>query len=74
MLFSRQECWSGFPFPPPGDLPNPGIKPTFPALEGGFFTTESPGKPRQLEQHNFKIIFSLKSEQLRVKRELMNFN
>ena len=39
--FSRQECWSGLPFPPPGDLPNPRIKPTSqvsPALAGGFFT------------------------------------
>ena len=40
MGFSRQEYWSGLPFPPPGDLPNPGIKPVFPAtpaLAGGFF-------------------------------------
>ena len=40
--FSRQEYWSGLPFPTPGDLPNPGIKPTSPkspALAGGFFTT-----------------------------------
>ena len=40
--FSRQEYWSGLPFPPPGDLSNPGIKPVFlmfPALAGGFFTT-----------------------------------
>ena len=40
--FSRQEYWSGLPFPAPGDLPDPGIKPTFlasPALAGGFFTT-----------------------------------
>ena len=46
MGFSRQECWSGFPFPSPGDLPNPGIEPTFPespALAGGFFTSEPPG-------------------------------
>ena len=40
--FSRQEYWSGSPFPAPGDLPNPGIEPkslVFPALAGGFFTT-----------------------------------
>ena len=40
--FSRQEYWSGLPCPPPGDLPNPGIKPaalTFPELAGKFFTT-----------------------------------
>ena len=43
MEFSRQEYWSGFPSP--GDLPNPGIEPTSPALTGKFFTTELPGKP-----------------------------
>ena len=45
MEFSRQEYWSRLPFPPPGDLPNSGIKPVSPALAGGFFTTEPPGKP-----------------------------
>ena len=42
MGFSRQEYWSGLPFPSPGDLPDPGIKPTslrFPALAGRFSTT-----------------------------------
>ena len=43
--FSRQEYWSGLPFPTPGDLPDPVIEPTCPALAGRFFTTESPGKP-----------------------------
>ena len=42
---SRQEYWSGLPFPSPRDLPNPGIKPIPPALTGVFFTTEPPGKP-----------------------------
>ena len=36
--FSRQEYWSGLPFPSPGDLTDPGIKPASPALAGGFFT------------------------------------
>ena len=45
MGFSRQEYWSGSPFPTPGDLPNPGIEPVSPALAGRFFTTEAPGKP-----------------------------
>ena len=49
MEFSRQEYWSGLPFPSPGDLPNPGIKPGSPALVGVFFTTEPPRKPRILE-------------------------
>ena len=42
MGFSRQEYWSGLPCSPPGDLPNPGIKPASSALAGGFFTTEPP--------------------------------
>ena len=46
MGFSRQEHWSGLPFPPPGNLPDPGIKSTSPALAGGFFTTVPPGKPK----------------------------
>ena len=48
MEFPRQEYWSGLPFPFPGDLPDPGIEPmspVSPALAGGFFTTEPPGKP-----------------------------
>ena len=48
MWFPRQEHCSGLPFPPPGDLPDPGIKPTAflvsPALTGRFFTTARPGK------------------------------
>ena len=44
MGFPRQEYWSGLRFPPPGDLPNPGIEPASPALAGRFFTTEPPGK------------------------------
>ena len=42
---SRQESWSGLPCPPAGDLPSPGIELTSPALAGGFFITEPPGKP-----------------------------
>ena len=44
MGFSRQEYWSGLPCPPPGDLPNPGIKPVSlmsPSLADGFFTTSA---------------------------------
>ena len=44
MGFPRQGYWSGFPFPSPGDLPDPGIKPRCPGLAGGFFTTEPHGK------------------------------
>ena len=45
MEFSRQEYWSRLPFPTLGDLPDPRIKPTSPALAGRFFTTELPGSP-----------------------------
>ena len=48
MEFSRQEYWRRFPFPTPGDLPDPGIEPASPlasALAGGFFTTVPPGSP-----------------------------
>ena len=45
MIFPKQEYWSGLPFPSPRDLPNSGVKSTSPALAGGFFTTQPPGKP-----------------------------
>ena len=44
MGFSRQEYWSGLPFPSPGDLPNSGIKPGSPALQADALTSEPPGK------------------------------
>ena len=45
MGFSRQEYCSGFPFPSPGNLPDPGIEPETPVLAGKFFTTEPSEKP-----------------------------
>ena len=45
MRFSRQKYWSGLPFPSPGDLPDPGIKPGSPALQVDVLTSEPPGKP-----------------------------
>ena len=42
---SRQEYWSGSPFPSPGDLPNPGTEPGSPALEADALPSEPPGKP-----------------------------
>ena len=44
MGFSRQECWSGLPFPSSGDLPGPGIKPPSPALQADASPSEPPGK------------------------------
>ena len=51
---SRQEHWSGLPFPPPGDLPHLGIEPSSSPLVGRFFTTAPPGKPTLLY---VKLIF-----------------
>ena len=48
MRFSRQEYWSGLPCPPPGDLPNPGTEPGYPAFQVDSFTIEPSGKPNML--------------------------
>ena len=45
MGFPRQEYWSGYPFPSPGDLPNLGIKPESPALQADSIPSEPAGKP-----------------------------
>ena len=45
MGFSRQEYWSGVPFPSPGDLADPGIEPRSPALQADALPSEPPGKP-----------------------------
>ena len=45
MGFSGQEYWSGLPFLPPGNLPDPGVEATSLVLAGRFFTTEPPGEP-----------------------------
>ena len=65
MEFSRQEYWSELPFPAAGSLPDPGIKHVSPALAGGFFTTEPPGKPSSVvylsPKSYFLFLFILKS-------------
>ena len=64
MGFSRQEYWSGLPGPPPGDLPNPGIKPESPTLQVDSLPAELSGKPRgtsivyQLSEH-MQLLFGL---------------
>ena len=45
IAFSRQEYWSGLPFPSPGDLPDPGIEPGSPSFQADALTSEPPGKP-----------------------------
>ena len=57
MGFGGQEYWSGLPFPPPGDLLNPGIKPASlmsPALAGGFFTTSATWEAPLKHKHIYK--------------------
>ena len=57
MGFSRQEYWSGLPFPPSGDLPNPGIEfasPVSPALQADSLLAEPLGKLNQLLQNSYK--------------------
>ena len=52
MGFSKQEYWSGLPFPSPGGLPDPGSEPGSPASEADALPSEPPGKPLATEQHN----------------------
>ena len=49
MGFSRQEYWSGLPFPSPGDLPDPGIEPRSPALQVDSLPSEPTGKPKRTD-------------------------
>ena len=56
MEFSRQEYWSGLPFPSPGHLPNPGIKPRSPALQADSLPAEPQGKP----QNSLELMFTEK--------------
>ena len=58
-LSSRQEYWSGFPFPSPGDFPDPGIKPVslvFPALKDPL-QAETPGKPPSILLQSYSTVF-----------------
>ena len=58
MDLSRQEHWSGWPFPPTGDLPDPGIEPGSPALQADSLLSEAPeGGPRQKSREPTREIF-----------------
>ena len=56
MGFSRQEYRSGLPFLSPGDLPDPGIEPGFPALQADSLPPESPGKPNEMLALGYLIV------------------
>ena len=58
MAFSRQEYWSGLPFPSPGDLPNPGIEPGSPAFQADALTSEPPGKPRRPHSNKSSLLLA----------------
>ena len=62
--FCRQEYWSRLPFPSPGDLPNPGIEPKWPALKADSLPSEPPGKP-QLYISSVQFSHSVVSDSLR---------
>ena len=47
--FSKQEHWSGLPFPSPEDLPDPGIEPGSPTLEADALPSEPPGRPSEVQ-------------------------
>ena len=72
MGFSRQECWSELPFPSPGDLPDPGIKPESPALQLDSLPTELWGSPHiQIQSNLWKITAHVAKSLLMVNRFLM---
>ena len=71
MGFSRQEYWSGLPFPSPGDLPHPGIEPRSPVLHADSLPTELWGKPQRcLQNLNHSSRASCKPESLKLKSEV----
>ena len=63
----QQENWNGLPFPPPGDLPNPGFKYVSTALVGALFTTEPPGKSSNviyIATYNGYLLFNYKNKEI----------
>ena len=58
MEFSSQEYWSGYPFPSPGDLPDPGIGPRSPVLQADSLPSEPPGKPSNNKQLEHVLRFT----------------
>ena len=62
MRFSRQEHWSGLPFPSPGDLPNPGIGPRSPTLWADPLTSEPPKCSQRISEHAEEHLIILKGK------------
>ena len=55
MEFSRQECWSGLPFPSAGDLPNPGTEPGSPTLQADALPSQPPGKHNKKKESKMVV-------------------
>ena len=66
MEFSRQEYWSGLPWPPPGDLPDPGIEPRFPALQADSLQLSHQGSPFLLREYCSIVANVYKETQLNI--------
>ena len=62
MGFSRQEHWSGWPFPSPGDLPDARTKPGAPALQADSFPSELPGKPTVVSLNDTELVYNWASD------------
>ena len=71
MRFSRHDYWSGLPFPSPGDLPNPGIKPGSPALQTEALPSEPPGK-LSLTEHSKNSLYLDQSSPQYCYRDLLS--
>ena len=71
MRFSRQEYWSGLPFPSGGDQPNPGTEPIVSCIASGFFTTEPPEKHLYLYTEEVKRVILKSSQFLNDKRPVL---
>ena len=77
MVFPRQEYWSGLPFPSPGDLPDAGIQPTFPAFQADSLPSEPLGKPLKLGIEKsllnvIKNVYKIPSANIRLNSEQLN--
>ena len=75
MEFSRQEYWSGLPFPSPGDLPNPGTKPRYRTLQADTLQSESPGKLQKLIQkskEDIKMVQIIQKKDVKGNKETQN--
>ena len=68
MGFSRQEYWSGLPCPPPGNLPDPGIEPTSPALQVDFLSLSHRESPKRDHRDHQTLPFLIKNEETEAQR------